>query len=98
MRTTITDDAGRYWVLSLAVGEYEIRITKQGFQEEVRSGIHLVVGQEASVDMALRLGQVTEQVNVNADAPVVSTTPADISGLVGEQQVKDLPLNGRSYD
>ena len=48
--------------------------------------------------MALQLGQVTEQIKVNADAPIVSTTPADISGLVGEQQVKDLPLNGRSYD
>ena len=98
VRTANTDDAGRYLVLSLAVGEYEMRITKQGFQEGVRSGIHLAVGQEASVDMALRLGQVTGQVKVNADAPIVSTTPADISGLVGEQQVKDLPLNGRSYD
>src|ERR1017187_7576067 len=98
VRTAHTDDAGRYLVLSLAVGEYEMRITKQGFQEGVRSGIHLAVGQEASVDMALRLGQVTGQLKVNADAPIVSTTPADISGLVGEQQVKDLPLNGRSYD
>ena len=50
------------------------------------------------MDMALQLGQVSEQVKVMADAPIVSTTPADISGLVGEQQVKDLPLNGRSYD
>jgi len=76
---------------------YEVHVTKQGFQEQVRGGIHLVVGQEASVDLALRLGQVTEQVKVNADAPVVSVTAADISGVVGEQQVKDLPLNGRSY-
>ena len=98
VRTTTTDDAGRYWVLSLALGEYEVRVTKQGFQEAVRSGIHLVVGQEASVDMALKIGQVNEQVKVNADAPIVSTTSTDISGLVGEDQVKDLPLNGRSYD
>jgi len=97
-RSTVTDDAGRYWVPSLAVGEYEVHVTKQGFQEQVRGGIHLVVGQEASVDVALKLGLVTEQVKVIADAPVVSVTPADISGLVGEQQVKDLPLNGRSYD
>ena len=97
-RATTTDDAGRYSVLSLAVGTYEVRITKQNFQEAIQSGIHLAVGQEASVDMALKLGQVTEQVKVNADAPVVSTSSADISGLVGEQQVKDLPLNGRSYD
>lgn len=98
VRSTNTDDAGRYSILSLALGEYEMRITKQGFQEAVQSGIHLAVGQEAVADMALALGQVTEQVKVNADVQIVSATPADISGLVGEQQVKDLPLNGRSYD
>jgi hypothetical protein len=97
-RSTVTDEVGHYWVPSLAVGEYEVHVTKQGFQEQVRGGIHLVVGQEASVDMALKLGQVTEQFKVVEDAPVVSVTAADISGLVGEQQVKDLPLNGRSYD
>jgi hypothetical protein len=98
VRTTRTDDAGRYAVLSLAVGMYEVRITKQGFQDAVQSGIYLAVGQEAGVDLALRLGQVSGEVKVNADAPVVSTASADISGLVEEEQVKDLPLNGRSYD
>jgi Carboxypeptidase regulatory-like domain len=97
-RTTVTDEAGRYSILSLAVGEYEVEISKQGFQEGIRAGIHLAVGQEAIVDMALRLGQLTDQVKVNADAPVVAVTSADMSGVVGEQQVKDLPLNGRSYD
>ncbi len=97
-RSTVTDEAGRYAILALAVGEYEVRISKKNFQEGVRTGIHLAIGQEATVDMALHLGQVTEQVKVQADAPVVSVTSADISGLVGEQQVKDLPLNGRSYD
>jgi hypothetical protein len=98
VRTTVTDEAGRYSILSLAVGEYEVRISKQGFQETVRGGIHLAVGQEAIVDMQLVVGPVIDQIKVNADAPVVSVTSADISGLVGEQQVKDLPLNGRSYD
>ena len=97
-RSAVTDDAGRFWVPSLAVGEYELHITKQGFQEGVREGIHLAVAQEAIVDMALKLGQITELFKVAADAPVVSITAADISGLVGEKQVKDLPLNGRSYD
>src|SRR5882672_6179805 len=97
-RSTITDDLGHYWIPSLAVVGYEVHVTKQGFQEQVREGIHLVVGQEASVDMALKIGQVTEQFKVEADAPVVTVTPADISGVVGEQQVKELPLNGRSYD
>jgi Carboxypeptidase regulatory-like domain len=97
-RSTVTDAVGHYWVPSLAVGEFEVHVTKQGFQEYVQGGIHLVVGQEANVEVALKLGQVTEQFKVVAEAPIISVTAADISGVVGEQQVKDLPLNGRSYD
>src|ERR1700690_24833 len=97
-RTTTANDAGRYDLFELPVGLYEVHVRKQGFSEEVRTGIQLVVGQEAIVNVALRLGQVEEQVTVNENAPIVSTTTSDISGLVGEQQVKDLPLNGRSFD
>jgi len=94
----ISDDAGRYRFPSLGLGQQEVRVSKKGFQVEVRTGIRLVVGQEATVNFTLRLGPVSEQLKVNADAPVVSLTPADISGIVSEQQVKELPLNGRSYD
>ncbi|MGH9828888.1 MAG: carboxypeptidase regulatory-like domain-containing protein, partial [Blastocatellia bacterium] len=98
IRGTVTDIRGRYEVFSLPVGEYEVHVKKQGFAEEVRIGIHLVIGQDAAVDVRLRVGEVSQQVIVNADAPPVSVTTTDISGLVGEQQVRDLPLNGRSYD
>src|SRR5258706_672757 len=98
IRSSITDDAGRYLVLSLLVGEYEVRVTKPGFQDAIRSGIHLVVGEEASVDLRLQVGAVSSEITVSGDAPVVSTTTSDISGLVGERAVKELPLNGRSYD
>ena len=97
-RTATTDGGGRYHAFDLPVGRFEIRADKKGFTEEVRTGITLVVGQDATVDIGLQLSGVTQSVTVNADAPLVSTTTADISGLVGEQQVKDLPLNGRSYD
>ena len=98
VRNTLTDAAGRYQAFSLPVGEYEIRVRKQGFTEEVRTGIRLVVGQDATVDLSLRVGEISQQLTVSGDAPVVSTATTDISGLVGERQVKDLPLNGRSYD
>jgi hypothetical protein len=97
-RGTVSGEAGRYQVLALPVGEYEIRVSKTGFQEQIRTGVHLVVGQEASVDLTLRVGEVKEQVSVEGEAPIVNTTMRDVSGLVGERQVKDLPLNGRSYD
>ncbi|MGC1105423.1 MAG: carboxypeptidase-like regulatory domain-containing protein [Candidatus Acidiferrales bacterium] len=97
-RSTVTDDAGRYQIFALPVGEYEVHVRKQGFYEEIRTGIRLAVGQDATVDLQLRVGEVSQQVTVNADAPPLSTTTTDISGLVGEQQIKNLPLNGRSYD
>ncbi|MGB8887496.1 MAG: carboxypeptidase regulatory-like domain-containing protein [Candidatus Korobacteraceae bacterium] len=97
-RTTITDQAGRYQVVALPIGKYEIRASKTGFAEQVRSGIVLVVGQDATADMNLQIGKVTEEVKVVGDVPIVNTTTQDISGLVGEKEVKALPLNGRSYD
>ena len=98
LRATVSDDAGRYLILALPVAEYQVRAAKQGFQDSLRSGIYLVVGQEANVDLRLRVGSVTSEIVVEGDAPMVSTTTKDISGLVGERPIKDLPLNGRSYD
>jgi Carboxypeptidase regulatory-like domain/TonB-dependent Receptor Plug Domain len=97
-RTSVTDQNGRYRFFALPVGLYEIRATKEGFTEGVRSGIRLVVGQDANADLGLRVGRVSEEVKVNEDIAIVSMTTQDISGLVGERQIKDLPLNGRSYD
>jgi hypothetical protein len=97
-RVTATDDGGRYRLLELTVGAYELSVGKAGFQTAVRSGIHLAVAQAASLDVRLTVGAVSEQVTVNGEVSPVSTMTKDISGLVGEQQIKDLPLNGRSYD
>ena len=98
VRISRTDDAGRYLILSLAVGQYEVRAAKAGFQDAIRSGIRLDVGQEANVDLRLQLGEVKQEVTVSGDAPIVSMTTQDISGVMRQEQVKELPLNGRSYD
>jgi hypothetical protein len=97
-RTGASDRLGEYRLFALPLGEYEIRAEKDGFAQGIRTGIRLVVGQDANVDFNLRIGQVSEKIQVAGDAPFVSATTQDISGLVGERQVKDLPLNGRSYD
>ncbi len=98
IRSTVTDAQGHYQFFALPVGQYEIHGLKTGFTEQVRTGVHLVVGQSAVVDMNLQVGESTQQVTVNGDAPLVGVTTADIAGLVGEHQIKNLPLNGRSYD
>jgi len=97
-RAAVSDGTGRYSMLSLPIGRYEVRAQKEGFRAEVRMGINLAVGQEATVDLVLQLGEVQQQVTVNGEAPLISATTTEASGLVGERQVKDLPLNGRSYD
>jgi len=93
-----TDDRGYYRALSLPVGRYEVTAEKAGFKREVRTGINLVVGQEAVLNLSLEAGEVQQAVTVTAEAPIVNTTTETTSGLVGEQEVKDLPLNGRSFD
>ena len=97
-RNTVTDQVGRYQLFALPLGQYEVRVKKVGFAEAVRTGIRLVVGQDARVDLTLRVGAVSEEMKVTGDSAIVTVTTQDISGLVGEQQVKNLPLNGRSYD
>jgi hypothetical protein len=97
-RNTVTNQSGRYQFFALPVGLYEVRVKKAGFADGIRTGIRLVLGQDARADLSLRLGAVSEEVKVAADAAMVSVTTQDISGLVGERQVKELPLNGRSYD
>src|SRR5215472_13068306 len=74
MRTVSTDETGNYRVLSLPVGLQEVRAEKPGFRAAVRTGINLVVGQEAVVDLKLDVGQVTQEVTVSADTSLVDAT------------------------
>ncbi len=97
-RTATTGSAGDFLLLALPIGPYEVRVSKSGFQESLRAGIELNVGQEATIDVQLQLTAVKAAVAVSEDAPIVNTSTSDISGLVGAKEIKTLPLNGRSYD
>ncbi|HEY2843262.1 MAG TPA: TonB-dependent receptor, partial [Bryobacteraceae bacterium] len=97
-RTATTDESGAYRVVAVPVGPQEVRAEKTGFKAAVRLGINLAVAQEAVADLRMDVGTVSEEVTVIADTPLVNTTTASIAGLVNERQIKDLPLNGRSFD
>src|SRR5881296_2727623 len=97
-RTAISSERGAYSMPLLPVGAYEITTTMPGFKQAVRTGINLVVGQEAVVDLTLEVGANAETVTVSEEAPLVNTTTSSTSGVITEQQVKELPLNGRSFD
>ena len=97
-RNLITDEAGRYDAASLPVGRYDVRAVKTGFRSEEKTGVSLVLGRQETVDLILRVGDVHQTLQVESAPTVVAVTIEDGSGLVGERQVKELPLNGRSYD
>lgn len=97
-RSATTNEAGAYRIISVPVGPQEVRAEKNGFKAAVRLGINLAVGQDAVADLKLEVGTVSEEVTVTAETPLVNTTTSSISGLVNERQVKELPLNGRSFD
>src|SRR3989441_2417365 len=97
-RTVMTGENGGYTVPLLPVGPYEISTSMPGFKQDVRRGINLVVGQQAVIDLTLEVGANAEQVTVTEEAPLVNTTLSSTSGLISEEQIKELPLNGRSFD
>jgi len=97
-RSTATNADGNYKVLSLPLGPQEVKAEKPGFKAALRSGIDLRIGQEAVANLRLEVGDLAQQVTVSEQAPVVNTTTASAAGMVGEREVKDLPLNGRSFD
>src|SRR6266849_7321334 len=97
-RAVEADASGKYSVSSLPIGEYELTAELMGFKGEVRRGIKLAVAQEAVVDFTLQVGSMVQQVTVTEDAPLVNTTMTQTSGLISEEQIKELPLNGRSFD
>jgi outer membrane receptor protein involved in Fe transport len=95
-RTTQTDSEGFYNMLALPPGRYEMTFEGKGFQKQTETGLVLTVGQNLRVDSTLQLGSVETQVTVGAEAPLVDTTSATISGLIDDRRVVDLPLNGRN--
>ena len=98
VRTLVTDENGRYSAPSISIGRYQVTASKEGFNSQVKTGIDLVVGQTTVVDLTLPVGELKQAITVEEAAPAVNLSTQQISGLVSERQVKDLPLNGRSYD
>lgn len=90
-----TDAEGRFLVSELPLGEYEVEVEQSGFSKEVRKGVILTVGREAVVIFNLRVGAITDEMVVQGDVPLVSTTTSEISALVDSRTIRELPLNGR---
>jgi hypothetical protein len=95
-RATTTDGEGRYSFPDLRVGEYEVRAEQSGFRADVRT-IKLTIGEIAEVNLDLQASGANVNVEVTDAAPLVNTQTQELSYLVGERAIRELPLNGRNY-
>ena len=96
-RSNDSNDQGYYLFPAVQPGPYAVTARKAGFPDVTRDGIELQVDQRARVDFELKVGQVNEQVNVEASAVEVRTSSAELGSVMREKQVVDLPLNGRNF-
>ena len=95
VRTVTTDADGGYVLSNLPIGPYLLEVTKQGFNKYVQSGIVLQVDSNPTIDLALKVGAVSEQVTVEAAAAQVETRSTGVGQVVDNQRVSEMPLNGR---
>ncbi len=97
-RTLTTDDSGAYAAPGLPPGTYKVLVEAKGFKTTERPGVVIEVATDVRADFALQTGQVTETVVVQEDVPLVNTTSSTLGGTLSNQEINDLPLNGRNYE
>jgi hypothetical protein len=96
-RQAATDGAGAFTLPALPVGAYEVRVEAEGFRAQVRRGVVLALGPSQELRFVLQVGVPSEEVTVTADLPVLGTRSGELSYLVSEDAIENLPLNGRNY-
>lgn len=94
-RTAVTGGAGSYTIPNLPVGPYRLDAVLQGFRTYRRDGIVLQVSSNPAVNVTLEVGAVAETITVRGDATLIDTRSPGIGQVVNNQQVLELPLNGR---
>jgi hypothetical protein len=92
-----TNELGYYEFPLLPAGRYQLEAEAQGFQKSMSGQFDLNTGSRPRIDLQLQVGAVTQTVQVDATAPLVNATTAELGAVVDESRVKELPLNGRNF-
>jgi hypothetical protein len=97
-RTLTTSQSGDYIAPNLISGLYSVRVEARGFQSSERDGVQVSVASDAEIDFILRAGRASETVIVTAEAPLIDTTSSTLGGTLSNEEINNLPLNGRNYE
>src|SRR6266446_3186173 len=95
-RSTVTNETGSYVLANLPLGPYKLEASLPGFRMFVQSGILLQVNSSPVINPILEVGQVSEQVEVQANASLVETRNAGVGQVMENSRILELPLNGRA--
>jgi hypothetical protein len=96
-RSVETDSSGWYRIAGLPVGSYEVTASRTGFASQVRSGVTLRIGQEATLDFSLKVAAVAETLTVQGEAPIIETTKSVLGGTITNKQIDELPVAQRDF-
>jgi hypothetical protein len=96
-RAVTVDSAGFYSAPNLLPGKYDVTAAASGFSTTVQNGITLTVGAQQVLNIKMRVGQVTETIEVNEQAPSIDLATSTVGGVIGQEVVSELPLNGRDW-
>ncbi|MFM8394842.1 MAG: carboxypeptidase-like regulatory domain-containing protein, partial [Acidobacteriota bacterium] len=96
-RNVVTDESGNYVFTALQPGAYKLTAEADGFRRVERTGVELQINQRAQVDVELQVGAVGETVQITGSAPLLESQSSVLGSVIQEQQVQDLPLNGRNF-
>ena len=94
-QSTTSGSDGTYTFSTLQPGIYRVTVTETGFAKSVQEGVQLTIGQAATLKTPLSVGSAEQTVSVSANAELINQTTAEISQLINEKSVRELPLNGR---
>jgi hypothetical protein len=97
-RTLTSDDSGDYVAAELQPGSYKIRVESKGFKTTERPNVVIEVATDVRADFSLQTGQVSETVVVTEEIPLLNTTSSTLGGTLSNEEINDLPLNGRNYE
>jgi Carboxypeptidase regulatory-like domain len=95
MRSALTNETGSYTIPNLSVGSYRLEASLQGFSTYVQTGIVLQVNSNPTIPIVLQVGQVSQTIEIEANAALVETHSNGVGQVIDQQRVVELPLNGR---
>ena len=97
-RTLTTDSAGSYVAPDLIPGQYKVRVESKGFKTTERQKIQIEVARDVTIDFVLQPGDAAETITVTGEVPLLNTVSSTLGGTLTNEQITDLPLNGRNYE